>query len=138
MRKPFSLSVVLALTLVIAMAAVAGAGPRRHEFSSPEADEFLRAQPFSLGGQFSGTLGGEILIGGVGYRLAPDALIYQVGTGLLPAGTVVEDRYLSVMGLKLRNSTLVYSVIVRPADELNMSDEDLSSHIHILDDSAPR
>lgn len=139
MRNRLSLSVGLALTLVLITGIPAVAGTPGRPFHSIKADIFMRAQPFTLGGRFSGVLGGQIQIEGVTYRLAPDASVYEVGVGSMPLGTLLQDRYVSFSGLTMNNSTTIHSLVVRPASELTYgNDGDLSSHVHIMNASVPR
>jgi hypothetical protein len=110
--------------LTIAAAANAGPDSRLH----------VRAwqAPFSLSGQFTGTLDGRIQIGLDSYPLSRDVVVYEVGTGPLPAGSVITDRFVFACGTNGK----VNLVIVRPAEDSNPSD--LEGKTHELSDATPQ
>lgn len=89
---------------------------------------FRRAQPFTVSGQYSGQVGGDIDLGYTRYRISLDAQVYQLGTGPVPQSTVVQGRYVTMSGVRLNNTYIVYSVILRPADE-SLSIGDPSSQV---------
>ena len=138
MRKRLSLLAGVALMLVLTAVIAAAAVPRARQFRSVQAEKFQRAQPFSVSGQFSGTINGEMVIDDLPYRLAPTAAVYEIGNGSIPLGSNVQNRYVTLLGLKMNGSLVVYSVFVRPAGELTFETSDLSSHVHIANPSAPR
>jgi hypothetical protein len=127
----------IAFALVLAVG-IAAAGPHGRQFRSPAAEAFERAQPFSVSGQFSGTINGEMVIDDLPYRLAPTATAYEIGNGTIPLGTDVQNRYVTLFGLKMAGTSVVYSVFVRPAGEATFETSDLSSQVHIRNASAPR
>jgi hypothetical protein len=137
MRKHLSLQIGVASMLALTVA-VAAAGPAGRRFHSVRAEEFERAQPVCVGGEFSGTIGGEMVINGLPYRLATNAIVYQIGTGLIPLGTTVQDRSVTLSGLKMNNTTVIYSVSVRPAGEMTFETADMSDKVHIANPSIPK
>jgi hypothetical protein len=124
----------LALTLVALLATAAGAEMRR---SWQPAGSLSRPQPFTISGQSSGPIEGEIQVDGTSYRLARDARIYEVGRGFVPAGTSYYDRVLCISGMKWRNTLVVYNVLVRPAPDPAASMAQ-ASPVGLHDDSQPR
>ena len=124
------LMLVLALSLTTALVSGASAGQRKR---TTRGDVLLKAQPVSFSGEFSGALRGEISVGGVRYRLAPDATVYEVGRGSLPLGTMLDGRLLSLNGLKYGDRVVVYGVVVRPASDVALSGSDPGSFLHIVE-----
>jgi hypothetical protein len=93
---------------------------------------------FDVSGEFTGTLGGEILLAGVSYRLASDAVVYEIGRGLLPLGTMVVDRHVFLSGLGSDESGLIRMVIVRPPDDPRLAKRAPTIHTRLEDDASPQ
>lgn len=110
-RLSRALPVVLAFAMTAMIAADATAASRKH---SKEVKALLQTPQFSDCGEFSGAIGGEIMLHGTRYRLADNATIYQIGGGLVPQGTVFDLRMVTVLGTVRGNSKIVHSVLVRP------------------------
>ena len=140
MRKHPSLSVgvAAALLMVVAIAATATAAGRTRPFRSSRAEGYLRSQPFTLAGEFSGTLSGEIVLNGLPYRLSPNAFVYEIGRGVVPVGTEVRDRFVTVSGLTTNRVTVVYSIIIRPEGEATFQSDDMSSKVKIQVPNTPK
>jgi hypothetical protein len=117
MRNRIGTSLGLAIALSLVGALVATAGEAGRPFRSVKARALLDAETFGVSAQYSGAVIGEIRIDGVSYRIAPDASIYEIGSGLVPLGTVVQDRYVYLTGLKIGRTMMVYAVALRPASE---------------------
>lgn len=132
-RSGLSLGAALIFCLTACPATNSGADPllvhNRLPWSRP-------VQALNTSGQYTGMLGGEILLGGNSYQLAPDAIIYEIGNGFLPAGTVVANRYVFLSGTKSGDTNLVDLVIVRPASDSWPDRSDPATHIHLLDTAA--
>jgi hypothetical protein len=102
-------SLGFALALVSVLATGADAGGRSKPAPSP-----LRGEPFTVTSSISGPLTGELSIDGTQYRIASDARIYEVGKGFVPQGSTFYLRTISLSGMKIRNTMIVHSVMVRP------------------------
>ena len=111
-RLGITLGIALALTVIVTMQA--GAESRRRVLPS---DPVSGPESFTLSGPCSGCFGGELRIDGVSYRLSPDARIYEVGRGFLPAGASLTDRVVCISGMKLGATLVARSVLVRPAPD---------------------
>ena len=114
MRNRLGTSLGIALALAVLVTTQAGAESRRHVLPS---DPLLGPQSFTLSGPCSGFFAGEIRIDGVSYRLSPDARIYEVGRGFMPAGSSLTDRVVCISALKLGTTLVACSVLVRPAPD---------------------
>lgn len=114
MRNHIVMLLGIALTLPIAAGPASGANEKPRK-PRPEVRELRQARTFSDVGEYSGVLGGTISFNGRQYRLAPDVTIYEVGRGLMAPGTTVSGRVMAISGVTLRNSEIVYQIIVRPA-----------------------
>ena len=136
-RTGILLSAALAFALTAISVANTGADSRlprgRAAASRP-------SQSFDVSGVFTGVFGREIQLGTASYRLAPNAMVYEIGRGLLPLGTLVTDRYVFLSGLGSEDAGLVYMVIVRPAAEMWPDKGDPESHIRVrpTDDESSR
>ena len=95
--------------------------------------DLLPLSTFNTSGEFSGVLGGEILLNGVRYQLGSNVQIYELGVGLLPAGTEISDRWIFLSGVRTLGSNMIFSVIVRPATVPSLDQDDGSSHIQVRD-----
>ncbi|HTQ47688.1 MAG TPA: hypothetical protein VMI75_33255 [Polyangiaceae bacterium] len=73
------------------------------------------ADIFTASGELSGTLDPDFPVNGVMYHLSPDALIYEIGRGIIPPGSFIGDRMVFVAGPATGNT--VTTVIVRPSGE---------------------
>lgn len=110
-RPGFHLALALAAAAVLVTAAGAGENARQRKApSSPR----LRAPVVTFSGQLSGPISGEMRVDGVAYRVAPDVRIFELGRGAMPAGTSYYGRVVTVSGIKVRDTFVVQSVIVRP------------------------
>jgi len=109
MNHRIGTSLGVALALVSVLATGAAAGGRNKPAPSP-----LRGEPFTVTGSITGPLAGELSIDGTQYRIASDARIYEVGKGFVPQGSTFYLRTISLSGLKIRNTMIVHSVMVRP------------------------
>jgi hypothetical protein len=125
MRDRCGITLSLALALALTVTCASAAGPARPR-PIGKAGPLLQAQPFLVSGEFTGPIGGEIRIDGVSYRLATDALVYEIGKGVVPLGTVVDGRVLCLSGLK------------RPEIDVAMLGTDPSSHIHVVEGPIPQ
>jgi len=114
MRNRLGTSLGIALTLGVLVTTQAGAESRRRILPSGPVPG---SELFSLSGPCSGLFAGELRIDGVSYRLSPDARIYEVGRGFLPAGTSLTDRVVCITGMKLGATLVARSVLVRPAPD---------------------
>jgi hypothetical protein len=112
MRNRIGLILAIALTLLVATTSVFGGefGGRRHR---PHVQSLLQADPFADVGEFTGALEGIIVLNGTPYRLAPNVRIYDVGRGVLPAGTFLGGYIVTCSGVTLRGSQVVDQIIVR-------------------------
>ena len=119
--------------LVVVMGAAGAEAKRPKKSVRAPAERARTAQPFSVSGEFSGVLAGEILVGDTSYRLASDVQIYEIDTGPIPVGTAVEDRLVYLAGEVNGQSTTIHAVIVRPAGELAPDSEDPSRYVREKD-----
>jgi hypothetical protein len=138
MRNRIGISLGLALVTLLATAVVAAADDTPRRVHSSGTSKMLRAVPFTATGSYSGAVGGEIRLDGVGYRISPNACLYELDRGEVPLGTVVQDRVMFLTGLKTANCMVVYSVILRPESEAGLDVTGPSTSIRIHDESAPR
>lgn len=111
-RPAVALAVVVVLGVAMLAAHGAEAGPRK---TSRAARTLLAAPSFTDAAEFSGTIDGELYVNGTRYRLAPDAVIFEVGVGVVPRGSYYSGRVVSVSGVAQRRQMMVQTVIVRPA-----------------------
>lgn len=140
MRNPVRSFVILALAAVMTAAAVPDAGAQSRTYQPrkkpvPAASSLPR---FALSGDFSGTLTGEIYIEGKAFRIAPDASIYEVGKGLVPLGTSYSNRRIFVSGVQTAGPAIIYSISVRPARNIALTNVDMSVFVKEKPASAPR
>lgn len=80
----------------------------------PRAEADRRAQAFAVSGEFSGALAGSISLNGERFQLAHDVRIYEIGRGVLPPGTTVYGRMLSLSGVYRESLGVIHQIIVRP------------------------
>lgn len=111
-RTGISFGFAFALVLAAVLAPVAGADGRK---PSKTDSDLLPLSTFNTSGEFSGVLGGEIILNGVRYQLGSNVQIYELGVGLLPAGTEINDRWIFLSGVRTMGADMIFSVIVRPA-----------------------
>lgn len=110
-RIPASLALAVAAAAVFATTATAGDHARlRKPLASPR----LRAAAGTFSGSLSGPIADGMVVGGVTFRVAPDVRIYELGRGIVPPGTSYFDRRVTVSGIKVRDTFVVQSVLVRP------------------------
>jgi hypothetical protein len=127
-----SLCVALALVGLIASGAHANArgariAPRMH----------LRGEPFTVSGSCTGLFAGELRVDGTSYQLDPDAQIYEVGRGFVSLDTNLNYRIVSLTGVKVRNTMIVTSVLIRPDFNPTMG-AGRSSPVGLKDASGPK
>jgi hypothetical protein len=120
----FALALLLG-AMVVPAAGADGRKPRRIR------SDLERLETFNVSGEYSGTLGGEVLLGGTRYVLGPNVQVYEIGRGLLPAGSVIESRYIFISGVRDHGSDVIFSVIVRPATVPSLDQDNPSSHVSI-------
>jgi hypothetical protein len=111
MRIPFGSSLVLALAILGALAPPAGADVRLRK-AAPRSRAATPVVTFS--GTCSGPIAGEVVVAGTRYRVSPNVRIYEIGRGVVPAGTSYFDRVVTVSGVRVRDTFIVQSVVVRP------------------------
>jgi hypothetical protein len=133
-RTGISLSVALlfVLSTVPAGNAAADSATRRDRTTQRDA-----APSFDVSGEFTGTLDGEIQLGGVWYRLATDAILYEIGSGLLPSGTMVVDRHVFLSGMGSVDTGSITLVIVCPAEQRS-DRRSPELHTRVEDDERPQ
>ncbi len=140
MRHPVRSFVILAVAAFMAAAFVSESAaqsrtyqPRKKPVTAPST-----LPRFALSGDFSGSLTGEIYIEGKAFRIAPDASIYEIGKGLVPLGTSYSNRRIFVSGVQTAGPAVIYSVNVRPARNMALSNVDMSMFVKEKPASAPR
>jgi hypothetical protein len=112
MRHRPGTSLALALAFVAVLAAQAAADTRLRR---PAARPRPAPESVVFSGTCTGAFAGEITVDGRSYRLAQDVHLYEVGRGTLPAESSLFDRVVTVTAIKVRNTLIVKSVVVRPA-----------------------
>lgn len=113
MRSRIGILLGIALTLPVTTLSASGASsPRKLR---PEVKALLQARTFADAGEFSGELAGTITVNGTVYRLAPEVMIYEIGRGRMPSGTLVYRRMMALSGVTVGGSAIVHQIIVRPA-----------------------
>ena len=135
MRNRTGIAVGLAFALVLATVLIPTAGadgrrPRRLQ------SDLLRMETFNVSGEFTGALSGEILLGGTRYRIGTNVQVYEIGRGLIPAGSVVGARHVFLAGVKTLGSNTVFSIIVRPATVPSL-DQDYPSRYTSIQATSP-
>ena len=137
MRTHISLSLGALLAISLIAPPAPAAAKTRHSVRGG-----VRAHPqsasFSVSGRFSGTIGGDIILDGVVYRLTTGASIYELGRGMLPPGTFISDRVIFLSGARQSNGMAVSSVIVRPADPVGLIGQGTSPFVHEQTDGSPQ
>lgn len=123
--------IVLSAVLVLTAAAVVNTEadslkPRMHR---------LPVDGFGVSGEFTGTLNGTIQMGTDTFLLSPDVIVYEIGTGMLPQGTIVTDRYVYLSGSQ---AGMINMVIIRPASESGPDPSDPENHVHVLSNAKPQ
>lgn len=113
MRHRPGVSLALALTIAAVLVTAAGAGETARQRKAPSSPR-LRAQVVTFSGSLSGPIADGMRVGGIAYRVAPDVRIFEIGRGVVPAGTSYFDRVVTVSGIKVRDTFVVQSVLVRP------------------------
>jgi len=130
MRSRILISLSVSLFLVAAVAQVAGADPEPvARERANRALATMHAEPFVVSGAFTGTMAGEIFVGVTRYLVMPSATVYQLGTGLVPQGGEITDRYVTLTGLTYSGMNLVYSVMLRPEGESASAGDDAGTGI---------
>jgi len=100
----------LALTVIVAADAAAASRLGRARANEPSAPE-----SFSLSAEYTGSLTGDIRIGGRTFRLAPGAVCFELGAGPIRPETVLASRQLYVTGWLRNDVGMIQMVVVRPA-----------------------
>jgi len=121
--------VVTALAFASAGADVQVRGPSARRLAP-----FPRGNGFSVSGQFSGTLSGDVMLDGVTYRLTDRTTVYELGRGPVKLGETVTNRFIFMSGSRNGGSETVYSVIIRPLTDST----DPVREPTVLDPSAPQ
>lgn len=126
-----------AIAVVLTAFSIANTG------AAPSATWIKRGAPrpssnFGVSGEFTGNLVGNLLMDGVSYRLAPDAILYEIGHGLLAPGTLVPNRHVFLSGQKLGDLLVVTTVIVRPFEDMRASRGDTDGQVQVMDSATPR
>ncbi len=125
-RTSTSVGAALLLTLMAVATANTGADPRVTRGRMFEAPA---PETFNMSGPYTGVLTGEIMLGEVTYRLAPNVQVYEIGRGPMPMGTVVNDRHVFLMGTRSGDSELITNVIIRPAEDASAAHGELQGHV---------
>jgi hypothetical protein len=111
MKTHKALTILTAVAVVGLIAGVASA--RRGDTQQlGKPGKALRMPAFSAGGEYSGTLGGSVMIGSTQVTIAPDATIYQAGVGPLNPGESVSAAYVYVSGIIERKKPVATFVMV--------------------------
>ena len=87
---------------------------RKH---SPETLALLHAPTFGDGGVYAGPVGPTLALNGQLYKVSPKVTVYEIGTGLLPADSFINNRLIFVNGIVRGNDRIVYQIMVRPQGE---------------------
>jgi hypothetical protein len=111
MRHRFGPTLAIAIAIVATLAPRAGADARQRKAS---ASARARAEVVTFSGACSGAIAGEMRVAGLSYRVSPNVRIYEIGRGVMPGGTAYYDRVVTVSGIKVRDTFVVQSVVVRP------------------------
>lgn len=114
MRHRIGVHVWAAIAAVLALSLAADACAARGG-SKGRARAARRAQTFTLSADYTGYLGGTMVIHGVTYSVAPDAPVYVLGEGLVAQGQAVANRSVFLAGERTGSVSLVRAIIVRPA-----------------------
>jgi hypothetical protein len=101
--------------IVLATATDAGAASSDLKDARGKAGAMAAPKTFSFSTEYSGFLGGNLLVDGVVYKVATDASVYVIGQGLVDDGFAVSKRTIHVTGEQRGKVALVRSIIVRPA-----------------------
>lgn len=99
-----------ALGIVALASGVAPAAPRK---MGDRLEGLRKAPSFNVSGTFSGELKGVISLDGRLYRLSNDATLFEVGGGMLPAGTFVSGARVSFFGTIHDGTYVVRQVLIR-------------------------
>lgn len=129
------LGIALGLPAVAGLALDAQAGPRKLR---PEVRALLEAPTFSDAGDFSGALERSIVVNGTRYWLAQDVQVYEIGRGMIPAGTVLSLRRVSLSGVSRGDVKVVHQIIVRPESDVSMIGSGGNDTGVLEDDAGPR
>lgn len=133
------------LTLVVAALSVAAAAPTHADllnWKRPVNMPAPRPASFAFSGNYGGTLNGQLLVGTESLPMASSFTVYQLGVGAIALGDVPIGSRVFVSGVVTSGSNVVQAIIVRPANELEVKDDDTAEqHVHVLTnrvDKAPR
>ena len=134
-RTGLSLGAVLVLVLMASSVTKAGSDPLLRGNRTPAP----RPEPgCQVSGQYTGALSGQIQLGDESFQLSPDVVIYEIGNGFLPVGTVVADRYVFLSGTKVGGTNQVSVVVVRPASDSWPDRGNSDAPITVLDNAKPQ
>ncbi|MGH7680935.1 MAG: hypothetical protein ACRENN_03005 [Candidatus Eiseniibacteriota bacterium] len=100
-------AVAAAISLVAVSPAEAGKGMKANKKHGPSND-------FSVSAAYTGYLSEVLKINNTSYEVAPDAMVYVLGEGPVPAGMMVYDRPIFASGERQGNKSVVHSIIVLP------------------------
>jgi hypothetical protein len=82
-----------------------------------------KSTPFSLTGNYTGTLSGRISLNGKHVWITKNTTLYFLGEGLKKKGTFVNNRRLYVSGVQEKKQFVATMVIVRPAATMVRDDD---------------
>jgi hypothetical protein len=134
MRDRIGRVAIVLLAAVLAAGVASAAGVSRFR-SQGVAKLLLDTPTFSTSGEYTGELGGDIVLDGAMYHLSPNAVIYQVDQGVIPMGSDLDHQLVFMTGRIQGTSRLVDAVVVQPADEVRTIG---SPTITELPETAPR
>lgn len=122
---------IAGLTLTFAVAAQADQRSRNRPVTTRRP-----AATFDVSGVFGGVLGGNVLIGGNAFRLAPSPQVYVIGVGLVDLDRLPIGSRVFATGTLAGETGTIRSLIARPASELSQASGDASSRVRVRDTSS--
>lgn len=131
--------VIAAVALVlVTLTAAAHASQKSRPVPRGAARPTLPSETFSVSGFFTGAVASGMVVNGTGLQLAPEAVVYEIGRGVVPQGTFFRDRMVCLSGTQVGNTLLVRSVMVRPPVDARILAGDASNGIREKDPNSPR
>jgi len=97
------------VSLSVASPAEAGKGMKANKKNSKQA-----SNDFSLSTAYTGYLSEVLTINNAAYTVSPNACVYVLGEGPVPAGMMVYNRSIFVSGERVNGQSVVQSIIVLP------------------------
>jgi Flp pilus assembly secretin CpaC len=139
MRQQIGMTLGAAILAAIVLTTSTDSGAASSDLKDARGKARALAAPraFALSTEYSGFLGGDLLIDGVVYKVATDASVYVVGQGLVDRGMSVTKRSLYVTGEQRGKTALVRSIIVGPA-ATPMNDVGPDPNVGVLRKGTPR